>query len=56
MTSNNKHNEYVLQGKNPKVLVVYTSAGKVTKLNPQYDPRKCAICGERKGIFGHTCK
>ena len=56
MNTNTKHNEYIKQGVNPKHFVVFTSNGKVLRPNPNYDPSRCQACGEKKGIFGHTCK
>lgn len=51
-----KFNEYTSKAqKNPKTIVVFTSNGKIVRPNPSYDPNKCAICGQRKGLF-HACK
>lgn len=52
-----KHNEFTKQGNtsNPKVLVTYTSNGKIVRPNPAYDPNKCGKCNGHKGLF-HNCK
>lgn len=56
MTSNNKHNDCTIKDMNPKVVVVFTAAGKIVRKNPNYDPHKCGKCGQRKSFFGCGCK
>lgn len=43
------------KGNNSPFVTVRTSSGTVRRPNPNYDPKKCPICGGKKGAF-HKCK
>jgi len=42
--------------KNPREIIIYTSAGKRSIRNRNYDPNKCERCGVKHGWFQFTCK
>ncbi len=53
---NTKFNEYAVKNVNSPVITVWTSAGPITKKNPNYDKNACPVCGKRHGFFQKACK